>query len=631
MLSWHEIAPRETLFMLEFLDIADGLFEGWDFSALILLLIVPALLFTARATRGFKSVLDRYLQVPSGNGFTGNTAAKALLDQAGIVGVKIVPTPGIWITDHYKPLSRELVLSQAIYAGCSLSAVGIAAHEVGHAIQHARGDRLSRWRRLLVPVTRLCWMLGATGIAVGMLDASGLLLWLGFGFLACCLVFPLVTLPVEFDASIRGRVLAMEANVIRPEEMEGVERVLRAAAFTYVAAAVRIGLGLLTMGVVLVLWGPCFPDMLTGDSPFGTIIAFGSFLAIIMVLTRSRKRAVPPSTAAEHNATGDLLAEQGQLAEAIAAYTKAIRLCPHLAEAYANRGAIYLRAAQLDEALADLDTAIRLAPALAEAHACRGHVHGYRGEYDQALADYEAAARRAPKGFPILYASQAAVWQTRSEYDRAIALYTQALDQGAQRAPVLRDRGLAWYHKGDLHRAVADLDDSIRLDAKDATAYNNRGAAHLKLGDYTQAIADLRTAIRLKPDFPNGYKNLAWLQATCPESAVRNGADAVANASRALELSGSKPAAWLEILAAAYAEAGDFEQAVNWQTKGLEGCLPADRADAQARLDLYRFRQPYRAQPSRPTVQPDKEELGMDDSAAEQPAPPDQPLVASAR
>src|SRR5207253_6069724 len=108
---------------------------------------------------------------------------------------------------------------------------------------------------------------------------------------------------------------------------------------------------------------------------------------------------------------------------------------------------------------------------------------------------------------------------------------------------------------------------AIRLDPRDAVAWNNRGTAYLKTGDYAKAAADLNEARRLDPQLPHAYKNLAWLQATCPRPEFRDGAQAVANAARALELIGDKAPDWWAILAAAHAETGNFEEAVQWQAK----------------------------------------------------------------
>jgi Flp pilus assembly protein TadD len=155
---------------------------------------------------------------------------------------------------------------------------------------------------------------------------------------------------------------------------------------------------------------------------------------------------------------------------------------------------------------------------------------------------------------------------------------------------------LAWYLQNQLERAIADLDQAIRLAPADAASFNNRGAAHLKVGNYTKASTDLREAIRLEPTFPNPYRHLAWLQATCPQPEYRDGAAAVANATRAIELAAGKPVEWFATLAAAHAEAGNFDEAIKVQTKCQDESTPETAVKWQVQLDLYRANQAFRDQ-----------------------------------
>jgi tetratricopeptide (TPR) repeat protein len=155
--------------------------------------------------------------------------------------------------------------------------------------------------------------------------------------------------------------------------------------------------------------------------------------------------------------------------------------------------------------------------------------------------------------------------------------------------------------QNEMAQAITDLDQAIRLAPADAAAFNNRGAAYLRIGNYTKAATDLREALRLAPGFPNPHRHLAWLQATCPQAEYRDGAAAVANATRALELAGGKPVEWCATLAAAHAEAGNFEAAVQWQAKCLDESPAQARAEIQARLELYHARQPFRDRPASPS------------------------------
>jgi Zn-dependent membrane protease YugP/Flp pilus assembly protein TadD len=549
------------------------------------LLAVPALLFLVWVGKHFQRVLNRYAHIASANGFTGLTAARRILEWAGIRGVRVVPRAGLRISDHYHPLTRDLALSQGIYTGATLAAVSIAAHEAGHAHQHATGYFPLWLRTAQVPLGALLFI----ALVQALMDSAlgyTLLAWAVLPLLGCCLVLPLATLLVEFDASRRARRLALAAGVIRPEEEAGMAEVLRAAALTYVARAAQLGVVLLVLAVVLVV------DGVTDFLALPLIV----FLVVAWLNLPLRKKSAAPAVR-ELNEHGALLYEQGQLAEAVAAFTKALGLDPRYVPAYLNRGAAYLRGGQYDEALADLNTAVRLAPDGADVYRSRGWVRLQRGELAQAQADFDEEVRRQP-GSAAAYADRGGVWLMQGEAGRAIAEYDEALRRGGDRATILRDRGAAWILRGELDRAVAELDESLRLNDSDAVTFNNRGAALLKRGDYARAAADLGQALRLQPDLPNAYKNLAWLQATCPEPAFRNGAEAVANAARALRLTNGQPVAWLAILAAAHAEAGDFVEAARVQAQCLEQSPPRERAELQTALDLYRAQQPLRVGPA---------------------------------
>jgi Zn-dependent membrane protease YugP len=216
----------------EYYDLAD--YYGHYLGSLVFLLLVPPFVFAAWAKWRFKKTFDGYAQVPAGNGLTGLTAAQCLLDQAGIRDVRIVATRSLLLSDHYNPLTKELALSEAVYHQSTLAAVGIAAHEVGHAVQHANRYFWLWLRTALVPLTKVCCVLGIGVTLYGVLAASPLM-WAGVVIFAGGLLFPVVTLPVEFDASARARRLAVAAGIIQPAEEPGMRRVLRAAALTYVA------------------------------------------------------------------------------------------------------------------------------------------------------------------------------------------------------------------------------------------------------------------------------------------------------------------------------------------------------------------------------------------------------------
>ena len=178
------------------------------------------------------------------SGQTGAQAAKTLLDRAGISDVEIKPIRGM-LSDHYNPMTKTLALSEGVYGQNSISAVGVACHEAGHAIQHARGYKPMWLRSVLVKPARLGSNFGVYAIIIGLIISSTGLFQIGIVLFAAAVAFQLVTLPVEFDASARAKKLASEYGIVTDQERLGVNKVLNAAAMTYIAAAAASVLQLL--------------------------------------------------------------------------------------------------------------------------------------------------------------------------------------------------------------------------------------------------------------------------------------------------------------------------------------------------------------------------------------------------
>lgn len=206
------------------------------FDPIYVLILGVGFLLSLGAQIWVKSAVNRWSQVPTSRGMTGRQVAQAILDARGIGGVTIEVVPGR-LSDHYDPRTRTLRLSPDIYNGRSVAAAGIAAHEVGHAIQHQEGYAPMKLRQKMVPVANIGTSLGLwitiAGIAIGIsgLATAGVLLFGGF------VAFTLVTLPVEFDASARAKKVLIGQRLVSGEEARGVSQVLSAAAATYVAAA----------------------------------------------------------------------------------------------------------------------------------------------------------------------------------------------------------------------------------------------------------------------------------------------------------------------------------------------------------------------------------------------------------
>lgn len=206
------------------------------FDPIYLLFAAPGLLLSLWASHRVRTAFSTYSQVGTERGLSGAEAAYQLLNDAGLRDVTIIETEGT-LSDHYDPVSRRLALSSDVYHGRSVAAIGVAAHEAGHALQHAQGYAPLWLRSALVPTVGIGSNLGYIVMAVGLFIHPAVVV-LGAAIFSLVLLFQVVTLPVEFDASARAKALVVDAGIISPHERVGMDRVLNAAALTYVAAAV---------------------------------------------------------------------------------------------------------------------------------------------------------------------------------------------------------------------------------------------------------------------------------------------------------------------------------------------------------------------------------------------------------
>jgi len=236
-------------------DFSNGLIVGFFMPSLgyMLWVAIPSAILSGGAAMLVKSRFAKFSKIPSTRGYTGQMAAQKLLDFAGIHDVQVVRVDGM-LTDHYNPRTKQLALSSAVYDRTSVAAIGVATHEAGHAIQHATGYYPLKWRSAIVPAANLGTRFGTWGMMIGIMIASlgesagSWGMWVfgaGAGAFALFLLFQLVTLPVEFNASNRAKQLVVEAGIVGPQEREGIDKVLNAAALTYVAAFVTSLLTLL--------------------------------------------------------------------------------------------------------------------------------------------------------------------------------------------------------------------------------------------------------------------------------------------------------------------------------------------------------------------------------------------------
>lgn len=206
------------------------------FDPIYLVFMVPGVIATMWAQNKVKGTYRRYSQVPSTMGMTGAQVAQTILNKMGVQGVKVEQVPGE-LTDHYDPGAKAVRLSQGIYGSTSLAAAAVAAHECGHVLQDVDDYKFMNLRASLVPAVNLGSRLGPILIFAGfMLQLFGLA-WVGVILFAAVLLFHVVTLPVEFDASRRALNLIDEYGILQGEENKGAKSVLQAAALTYVATA----------------------------------------------------------------------------------------------------------------------------------------------------------------------------------------------------------------------------------------------------------------------------------------------------------------------------------------------------------------------------------------------------------
>ena len=249
-------------------------------------------------------------------------------------------------------------------------------------------------------------------------------------------------------------------------------------------------------------------------------------------------------------------------------YSDFLRANPMSAWGYDMRGTVRKDLGQYDKSVRDFTEVIRYAPKEAWGYVARGSVREQRGEFESALKDYADAIRLAPQS-PVPYLYRAALWGEKNEFDRALNDYAVAM----------------------------------RLDPQNSSlAHFNRGLLEQKWGDYENALKDYDEALRLDTGCAGALACRARIRAACPDSSLRDGRQAVVDATKACIMSHWGVEAWIDTLAAAYAETGDFGQAVKWQQKAVDmlgnsrsGLYKPD--EAQARLALYQAGQPYRETP----------------------------------
>lgn len=202
-----------------------------------ILLVIPAMLIALLAQMNVKSTFAKYSRVRTLEGLTGAQAARRILDANGLSHIRIEPVQGN-LTDHYDPSAKVVRLSQNVYGSATVAAVGVAAHETGHAIQHSVEYVPLQFRNAIIPITNIGSQLSIPMVLLGYVMGFQPLVSIGILLFSLATVFQLITLPVEFNASQRALKTLDSYGMVNAQEHTGVKRVLTAAALTYVAALI---------------------------------------------------------------------------------------------------------------------------------------------------------------------------------------------------------------------------------------------------------------------------------------------------------------------------------------------------------------------------------------------------------
>ncbi len=197
--------------------------------------MIPGLLLMLWAQSRVKGAYAKYSAIPNQEGLTGAQTAQRVLAATGLGGLPIQPVGG-QLSDFYDPRKKTLNLSQGVYGQASVAAMAVAAHEAGHAMQDAQGYAPLKFRSAIVPAVSFGSNIGFIVLFAGLLLQAPTVAWIGVGLFALATLFTLVTLPVEFNASTRAKAALRQAGLVTPEEAKGVEAMLSAAAWTYVAS-----------------------------------------------------------------------------------------------------------------------------------------------------------------------------------------------------------------------------------------------------------------------------------------------------------------------------------------------------------------------------------------------------------
>jgi tetratricopeptide (TPR) repeat protein len=332
----------------------------------------------------------------------------------------------------------------------------------------------------------------------------------------------------------------------------------------------------------------------------GLLRQSSALLAGVLISTVSGFPSASAARAGEVNRLlfqGAAEVRQDRFDQAIRTFSAALQLNPDsrmAAELHGERGGAYVDKGDLSKAMADAEEAVRLAPNHFRGYQVRGRVYRHRKQFDRSMREFNTALRLAPN-FAQLYNNRGNLFSDKGQEQRAIQDYSEAIRREPRAPDGYINRGGSYAKLGELDKGIADQSEAIRIDPRSTHAHLNRAMMLAKKREYRLAIADYEKANTLSPRDPATLNSLAWLKATCPVDSVRDGKQAVAAALEACRLTRFQEANKVDTLGAAYAEAGDFEHAIEFVTKALElKPEPKDRKEIADHLVLYRARKPVR-------------------------------------
>jgi len=301
-----------------------------------------------------------------------------------------------------------------------------------------------------------------------------------------------------------------------------------------------------------------------------------------------------PNLYQAHFGRGLIEMDRKDLDGAIEDFAEAARIDPSSANAYYNRGIAYSYKKEYDRASANLDAAIQMNPNYPAALAERGYVYLQKREPEKAIGDFSASIRLDP-GHQSTYRIRAFALKDQKRWNEAISDFNKALQLDPGDAAALEGRGSTFSQMGDQDRAIADFT-AVLQSWNLPDIYYRRGFAYSRKGDYDRAIADFRQGVKQMPDDESALNSLAWFLATCPDAKFRNGNEAVTNAMKACTISHWRDAYYVDTLAAAYAEIGQFNEAIAYQIKAMsyDRLDQTNLDDMQKRRALYQQQKPYR-------------------------------------